>query len=133
MQMRFRKAREITIAGFSADAVPGAAAEAHISLDEWVADQAGNQPTRGHVVRLRFLTAAGAEVFGGDVDFTVWGKTTGGFWVADAAKTGVTSSSRTVSNLTGDLFVQVTAIGITDIATAATMEIWIQEAGLPIT
>lgn len=133
MQMRFRNARTITIAGFEADTAPGASTEAHILLDEWVADQAAPQPTRGHVVRLRFLTAAGAEVFGGDVDLTVWGKTTGGFWVADAAKTGLASSSRTASNLTGDLFVQVAAIGIADIATATTLEIWVQEVGLSVT
>jgi hypothetical protein len=133
MLMRFRRARTVTISGFSADAVPGSATEAQVSLDDWVADQAAAQPTRGHVLRLRFLTVAGAEVFGGSVDLTVWGNTTGGFWVADAARTACNSSGRYVSNLTGGLFVQVASIGITDIPTAVTMEIWVQEAGLSVT
>ncbi len=129
MLMRFRLARTITISGFSADSVPGASSEAHISLDEWVADQAGSRPTQGHAVRLRFLNGAGAEVFGGAVGLTVWGKTTGGFWVADTAKTDLGSTSRTTSNLTGDLFVQVQSITITDIPTAVTLQVWVQESG----
>ena len=128
MQMRFRRARAITIAGFSSDSAPVAASSSNISLDDWVADQPGAQPTKGHVVRLRFLDAGGVDLLGGSVSFQVWGKTISGFWVADAAHTGAASTGRYTSNLIGDLYIEVTAIDITGIPTAVTMEIWVQEA-----
>lgn len=126
MQMRFRIARTITIDGFTPDPAPGADTSAHVSLDEWIADQAGSVPTKGHNLRLRFLNAAGAELFGGSVSLSVWAKTDQGFWAVGPVVVGG-SAATFLSNLTGSLFFAISSIGITDIPTATTLQILVQE------
>jgi len=128
MLMRYRLVRNITVAGFVADSVPSAPSTAQISLDDWVADQAGSQPTRGHAVRLRFVDGTAAEVVGGSVTFQMWGKTTGGFWVSGAVNAGASGSARYVSDLTGDLIAQVTVI--TPPAGATSLQLWVEELGI---
>ena len=125
--MRLRIVRAITISGFLADQVPGIASTKHITLDDWLGDQTGHVPTRGCDLRVRFLTAGGSEVLGGSVAFTVWSKSSAGFWVADNEVGGATSGGVYTSSLTGDLFVEVSSIDITDIPTAATLQILVQE------
>ena len=125
MLMRFRLARTITVAGFTDDTAPSASSDSHISLGDWVADKSVNKATTGHALRVMFVDAGGAEVVGGSVDFQVWGLTTGGFWVADVAVTGASGTSRYVSDLTGDLFVQVT--GITAPVGGLSLQLLVQE------
>lgn len=126
MQMRFRVARTITITGFAPEAAPSSASEAHITLQEWVADHAGILPTSGHNLRVRFLSEAGVAVSGASAQIVVWGRSASGVWVADSGITASETGSF-ASVLIGDLFVQVVLVDVSSAPTAATIEILIQE------
>ena len=126
MQMRFKLARSITIDGFVAESVPTSASIAHVVLDDWVADLAGNQPTTGHNLRVRFLDVSGAELLGGSVTLQVFRKTAEGFWVSDSVVVCVGTECYS-STLTGELFVSVASIVVTDIPTAVVVQILVEE------
>ena len=127
MELCYKLCRSIAISGFAADAAPTGVSAAHIALDDWMANQAGNQPSRGHSLRVRFLNAAGVELLGGSITLQEWGKTTGGFWLADAVKT-CTGTGYYSSTLTGELFVAVSSIVIASIPTAVVAQIWVAES-----
>jgi len=126
MQMRFKLARLITISGFVAESAPSGDSVPHVVLDDWVADQAGNQPTTGHNLRVRFLDTLGAALSGGSVALQVFGKTAGGFWVSNSVTVCEGNGCYSVT-LPGELFVSVTSIVITDIPTAVTLQILVEE------
>jgi hypothetical protein len=128
MQMRFKLARTVVVAGFQAESAPSGASAAHVSLDDWVADQAGNQPTRGHVLRLRMLDVSGVEQFGGSVTFRVWAKTCNGFYVSDPQVSDGTGDQRYSSFLTGDLFIQVLSLSTIGASTVTTVEFLVDES-----
>lgn len=131
--VRFRFVREITVAGFVAEANPNVTPPADVALFDMTgvcdgdAVQAFAIPIIGAGLYLRFVDGAGVEVPTGTADFAIWcrdeGASTGGLsrWAKLTSAAGVESSRVVSSSAMGKVHIQVTALSA---AGATKAQVW---------
>lgn len=137
--LSFHLKREVTVAGFAADANPNTTQPSAARVYEpagSVAGQGADRLTRNLGVYFRAVDATGAEVPTATITFTVWQRDKGASanqsgsgavrdqWVNVGTFTTVASSVLSKVAALGDTVVQVTAIAA---ATATKYQQWIGE------
>lgn len=137
MALEFHLVRDVTVAGFVAEANPNTTNPADASVflvPDRVTGQSADMATRGISVYFRAVNGAtNAEVTTATVDFTAWCKDLGATaqrpgdsgksrWTALKSEAAAGSSWLYTTQALGDMHFQVTAIGSAGASTR--IEIW---------